>query len=94
MCYLFAYKLVLFDYYNDEEHLDTIYGMVGANIDTIAAAAEQVEKNWGIDDIYRLELTRVYDGAGGCTDAKPEDIVEAFKLLGCTDFDKEEKKNE
>lgn len=64
MAHLFAYKVVFFNYHDDEEQFSTAFGMVAAEIDTLAAAVAEVEKNWGVDEIFEVNVTRVYDGCG------------------------------
>ena len=94
MAHLFAYKVVFFNYHDDEEQFSTAFGMVAAEIDTLAAAVAEVEKNWGVDEIFEVNVTRVYDGCGTNIDVAPEDIVQAFNDLGCPYFKKEGEKEE
>ena len=91
MAYLFAYKVVLFDMCSDEEQYQTAFGLVAAERDTLAAAVEQVEKNWGVEEIFTVKVVRVYDSVGSNVDATPEDIVEAFNTLECPYFKEKEK---
>ena len=83
MAYLFAYKVVFFNDCSDEEQF---FGLVAAEIDTLAAAVAEIEKNWGVDEVFEVKVTRVYDGCGTNVDAAPEDIVQAFNDLGCHYF--------
>jgi hypothetical protein len=97
MAHLFAYKAVLFDCCNDEEQFNTVFGIVAAEKDTLSAAVAEVEKDWGVDEVFKVEATRVYDSCGGNVDAAPSDIVEAFNTLDCPYFkekEKEEKRND
>ena len=94
MAHLFAYKVVFFNGCSDEEQFSTAFGMVAAEIDTLAAAVAEVEKNWGVDEIFEVNVTRVYDGCGTNVDVAPEDIVQAFNDLGCPYFKQEGKKEE
>ena len=94
MAHLFAYKVVFFNYHDDEEQFSTAFGMVAAETDTLAAAVAEVEKNWGVDEIFEVNVTRVYDGCGTNVDVAPEDIVQAFNDLGCPYFKEERKKEE
>ena len=52
MAHLFAYKVVFFNGCSDEEQFGTAFGMVAAGTDTLAAAVAEIEKNWGIDEIF------------------------------------------
>lgn len=94
MAHLFAYKIVYFKCCGDEEQFGTAFGMVAAEIDTLAAAVAEVEKNWGVDEIFEVKVTRVYDDCGTNIDVAPEDIVQAFNDLGCPYFKKEGEKEE
>ena len=93
MAHLFAYKVVLFNGCSDEEQFGTAFGMVAAGTDTLAAAVAEIEKNWGIDEIFEVKVTRVYDFCGTNVDVTPADIVQAFNDLGCSYF-KEKGKEE
>ena len=94
MAHLFAYKVVFFNGCSDEEQFGTAFGMVAAGTDTLAAAVAEVEKNWGVDEIFEVNVTRVYDGCGTNVDVAPEDIIQAFNDLGCPYFKEERKKEE
>lgn len=94
MAHLFAYKIVYFKCCGDEEQFGTAFGMVAAETDTLAAAVAEVEKNWGVDEIFEVKVTRVYDDCGTNIDVAPEDIVQAFNDLGCPYFKKEGEKEE
>lgn len=93
MAHLFAYKIVYFKCCGDEEQFGTAFGMVAAETDTLAAAVAEVEKNWGVDEIFEVKVTRVYDFCGTNVDVTPEDIVRTFNDLGCPYF-KEKRKEE
>lgn len=94
MAHLFAYKIVYFKCCGDEEQFGTAFGMVAAETDTLAAAVAEVEKNWGVDEIFEVKVTRVYDDCGTNIDVAPVDIVRAFNDLGCPYFKKEGEKEE
>ena len=94
MAHLFAYKIVYFKCCGDEEQFGTAFGMVAAETDTLAAAVAEIEKNWGVDEIFEVKVTRVYDDCGTNIDVAPEDIVQAFNDLGCPYFKKEGEKEE
>ena len=89
MAYLFAYKVVFFNGCGDKEQF---FGLVAAGTDTLAAAVAEIEKNWGVDEVFEVKVTRVYDGCGTNVDAAPEDIVQAFNDLGCPYFKEKGKK--
>jgi len=91
MAHLFAYKVVFFNCCSDEEQFGTAFGMVAAGADTLAAAVAEVEKNWGVDEVFEVKAVRVYDACGTNVDASPEDIVQAFNDLGCPYFKEKEK---
>ena len=93
MAHLFAYKVVFFNDCSEEEQFGTAFGLVAAEIDTLAAAVAEVEKNWGVDEIFEVKVTRVYDFCGTNVDVTPEDIVRTFNDLGCPYF-KEKGKEE
>lgn len=94
MAYLFAYKVVFFNCCSGEEQFGTAFGMVAAEIDTLAAAVAEVEKNWGVDEVFEVKVVRVYDACGTNVDVAPEDIVQTFNDLGCPYFKEEGKKEE
>ena len=94
MAHLFAYKVVFFNCCSGEEQFGTAFGMVAAEIDTLAAAVAEVEKNWGVDEVFEVKAVRVYDSCGTNEDVAPEDIVQAFNDLGCPYFKEEGKKEE
>lgn len=94
MAHLFAYKVVFFNDCSEEEQFGTAFGMVAAEKDTLAAAVAEIEKNWGVDEIFEVKVTRVYDFCGTNVDVTPEDIVQAFNDLGCPYFKQEGKKEE
>ena len=71
MAHLFAYKVVFFNYHDDEEQFSTAFGMVAVEKDTLAAAVAEVEKSWGVDEIFEVNVTRVYDGCGTNVDVAP-----------------------
>ncbi len=94
MAHLFAYKVVFFNCCSGEEQFGTAFGMVAAGADTLAAAVAEVEKNWGVDEVFEVKAVRVYDACGTNVDASPEDIVQAFNDLGCPYFKEKGKKEE
>lgn len=94
MAHLFTYKVVFFNGCSDEEQFSSAFGVVAAETDTLAAAVAEVEKNWGVDEVFEVKVTRVYDSCGTNVDVMPEDIVQAFNDLGCPYFKEKRKKEE